>query len=72
MNKNYFVRFSSLYGSCENFRTYKGEFLIVFKLMALCSFMIKGTGLPSFVLKAFGFINKGIETDESKTHISVS
>ena len=56
MNKNSFVRFSSLYGSCENFRAYQGYFLIVLKLMALGSSIIKGTGLLSFGLMAFGSI----------------
>ena len=56
MNKNYFVRFSSLYGSCENFQSYQGQFLIVFKLTALGSSIIKGTGLISIVLTDFGSI----------------
>ena len=62
MNKNYFVRHSSLYGSCEKLRAYQGEFLIVFKLMALGSFRIKGMRLLSFVLTAFGSITKRMET----------
>ena len=34
----------------------------VFKLMALSFFIIKGTGLLSFVLTTFGSITKGTET----------
>ena len=56
MNNNSFVRISSLYGSCENFWAYQGIILIVFKFTALSSFIIKGTGLLSFVLTAFGSI----------------
>ena len=61
MNKNYFERFSSLYGYCENFQAYQGEFLVVFKLTVLGSFIIKGTGSPSFVLIAFVSMTKGME-----------
>ena len=50
MNKNSFVRFSSLYGSCENFCVYEGYFFIVFKCTALDSFVIKGTKLFTWFL----------------------
>ena len=56
------MRFSSLYGYCEKFRVYQAKLFLVFKLTALCSFIIKGTGLLSFVFTVFGSITKGIET----------